>query len=123
VRVAAQHAVKAAGADVVVATGDAGDAETLFGCVGVEADRTFIVTGDGVVWGCVVADEERSAHRGLLLGVVWERLGWRSGGEIEGIGWECRASKGWRRTAESVLTTGALTPMRHGRVLVFVPCT
>ena len=38
VGVAAQHAVKAAGADVMVATGDVGDAETLFGFVVVEAD-------------------------------------------------------------------------------------
>jgi len=105
----------------MVATGDAGDAETPFTCVGVEADRALIVTGDGVVWGCVVADEECSAHRGLLLGVVWQRLSWRSGGEIERVGRECRASKGWRRIAKAVLTMGALTPMRHGEVWVFVP--
>jgi len=81
------------------------------------------MVGEGVVWGCVVADEECSAHRGLLLGVVWQRLSWRSGGEIEWIGWERRASKGWRSTAKAVLTMGALTPMRHVEVLVFVVCT
>ena len=52
------------------------------------------MVGEGGVRGCVVADEESSAHRGLLLRVVWQRLSWRSGGEVEWIGWERRASKG-----------------------------